>query len=270
MTTQSAELTTESGAGRSERGREEFVEWDVSEAERGSPVPETGVPSGAADDRTEMTVDLDPAAAGTASGVPRRPAIPDQRRPRRGGDVGDLVVQAGAAFQQYLDGVSGGIDTLVRLVSPLLWHTARHCGLTPAQAEDAVQQAFLALVRHGGTISDPLAVVRWLTVTLRRQAWRDRAAWAKQTGQEPTDADLPGEISAEAAAMLSDEQQRLWTHVNALPDRCRRLLSVIAFAPRPDYAAIARDLDMPVGSIGPTRGRCLEKLRARLQGEEWS
>lgn len=219
-----------------------------------------------------MTVDLEPAAAGTASGapLPLAPVIPTQRRPRSGGDVGDLVVQAGAAFQQYLDGVPGGIESLVRLVSPLLWHTARHCGLTPAQAEDAVQQAFLALVRHGGTISDPLAVVRWLTVTLRRQAWRDRAAWGKQTGSEPTDADLPGEISAEAAAVLSDEQRRLWNHVAELPERCRRLLAVIAFAPRPDYAAIARDLGMPVGSIGPTRGRCLEKLRARLQGEEWS
>lgn len=246
---------------------------DVSGGEQVTPVPEAGVPSGACDDdRTEMTVGLDPAGAGTASGVPLPPTpmVPSQRRARPGGDAGDLVVQAGAAFQQYLDGVPGGIDTLVRLVSPLLWHTARHCGLTSAQAEDAVQQAFLALVRHGGTISDPLAVVRWLTVTLRRQAWRDRAAWMKQTGNEPTDADLPGEISAEAAAVLSDEQHRLWTHVSALNERCRRLLAVIAFAPRPDYAAIARDLGMPVGSIGPTRGRCLEKLRARLQGEEWS
>ena len=158
----------------------------------------------------------------------------------------------------------------MRLVSPLLWHTARQCGLSTAEAEDAVQQTFLTLVRRGDSISDPLAVVRWLTVTLRRQAWRDRAVVARRTGGEPTDEDLPSAESAEETAMLTDDQRRLWAHVSALPERCRRLLAVIAFSPRPDYAAIASDMGMPVGSIGPTRGRCLDKLRTRMQEEEWS
>ena len=52
-----------------------------------------------------------------------------------------------------------------------------------------------------------------------------------------------------------------------LPERCRRLLRVIAFADRPDYAAVAEALGMPVGSIGPTRGRCLAKLRAQLAAD---
>lgn len=197
--------------------------------------------------------------------------VPTQRLGRRsGGGVGDLVTEAAAAFEDYRAGVPGGIDRLVRLVSPLLWHTARQCGLSSAEAEDSVQQTFLALVRRGASISDPLAVVRWLTVTLRRQAWRDRAVVAQRTGSEPTDDDLPREQSAESTAVLTDEQRRLWAHVSALPERCRRLLAVIAFSPRPDYAAIAADMGMPVGSIGPTRGRCLDKLRTRLQGEEWS
>lgn len=180
------------------------------------------------------------------------------------------MTQAGEAFLQFRAGVPGGIERLVRLVTPLLWHTARHCGLSAAEAEDSVQQAFLALVRRGDSITDPQAVVRWLTVTLRRQAWRDRAAESQRTGTDIVDQDLPPAPSAEAAAVLTDEQQRLWTHVAALPERCRRLLAVIAFAPRPDYASIAHDLGMPVGSIGPTRGRCLAKLRARIQGEDWS
>ena len=197
--------------------------------------------------------------------------VPAQRLGRRSsGGVGDLVTEAAAAFEDYRAGVPGGIDRLVRLVSPLLWHTARQCGLSSAEAEDSVQQTFLALVRRGASISDPLAVVRWLTVTLRRQAWRDRAVVAQRTGSEPTDDDLPREQSAESTAVLTDEQRRLWAHVSALPERCRRLLAVIAFSPRPDYAAIAADMGMPVGSIGPTRGRCLDKLRTRLQGEEWS
>jgi RNA polymerase sigma factor (sigma-70 family) len=182
--------------------------------------------------------------------------------------VGDLVSRAAEAFTDYRQGVPGAIDRLVRLVTPLLWHTARHCGLSAAESEDAVQQAFLTLVRRADSIADPLAVVRWLTVTLRRQAWRDRAASAARSAAEPTDDDLPMAPSAEAIALLSDERRRLWGHVEALPPRCRRLIAVIAFSPRPDYAALAADLGMPVGSIGPTRGRCLAKLRARLQGEE--
>ena len=185
-----------------------------------------------------------------------------------GAGIGDLVEQAGEAFDQDRRGVPGAIDRLVRLVTPLLWHTARHCGLNAAEAEDAVQHAFLILIRRAASIDDPRAVVRWLTVTLRRQAWRDRAAGAVAAGAEPTDDDLPVAPSAETLALLSEDSRRLWQHVQALSPRCRRLIAVIAFSPRPDYATLAVDLGMPVGSIGPTRGRCLAKLRARLQGEE--
>lgn len=185
-------------------------------------------------------------------------------------DVGDLVVRAGTAFEEYRNGVPGAIDTLVRLVSPMLWHTARQCGLSAAEAEDVVQQTFMSLVRSKDSISDPLAVVRWLTVSLRRLAWRERANSAKRSGEEPTDEDLPRAPSAEHAAVLTDQQRRLWALVSEMSERCRRLLAVIAFAPRPDYATIAVDLGIPVGSIGPTRGRCLAKLRARLDGGDWT
>ena len=199
-----------------------------------------------------------------ATAAPAGP--PARRRP----DAGDLVQRAGAAFQEYREGVPGAIDRLVRLISPLLWHTARQCGLTAAESEDAVQQTFLLLVRNKDTISDPLAVVRWMTVSLRRLAWRERSASSKRSGEEPTDEDLPRAPSAEHAAVLTDQQRRLWAQVAELSERCRRLLAVIAFAPRPDYASIAADLGIPVGSIGPTRGRCLAKLRARLDGGDWS
>jgi RNA polymerase sigma factor (sigma-70 family) len=205
-----------------------------------------------------------------------RPAVPGQGRGttpeglRRRQDVGDLVVKAGTAFDEYRRGMQGSIDTLVRLVTPLLWHTARQCGLSAAEAEDVVQQTFLSLVRSKDSISDPLAVVRWLTVSLRRLAWRERANSVKRSGDEPTDDDLPRAPSAEHAAVLTDQQRRLWALVSEMSERCRRLLAVIAFAPRPDYATIAVDLGIPVGSIGPTRGHCLAKLRARLDGGDWT
>ncbi len=208
-----------------------------------------------------------PRQAPAASGAP---AAGEATPARRRQDAGDLVVRAGTAFEEYRQGVPGAIDTLVRLVSPLLWHTARQCGLTAAEAEDVVQQTFLSLVRSKDSVSDPLAVVRWLTVSLRRLAWRERSNSAKRSNEEPTDDDLPRAPSAEHTAVLTDQQRRLWEKVGELNERCRRLLAVIAFAPRPDYAAIAVDLGIPVGSIGPTRGRCLAKLRAQLDGGDWT
>jgi RNA polymerase sigma factor (sigma-70 family) len=207
-------------------------------------------------------------AGPVTSDAPIAPAASTPARRRQ--DAGDLVVRAGTAFEEYRQGVPGAIDTLVRLVSPLLWHTARQCGLTAAEAEDVVQQTFLSLVRSKDSVSDPLAVVRWLTVSLRRLAWRERSNSAKRSNEEPTDDDLPRAPSAEHTAVLTDQQRRLWEKVGELNERCRRLLAVIAFAPRPDYAAIAVDLGIPVGSIGPTRGRCLAKLRAQLDGGDWS
>ena len=65
----------------------------------------------------------------------------------------------------------------------------------------------------------------------------------------------------------SQEQGLLWRHFKDLPERCQQLLRVIALAERPDYAQVADALGMPVGSIGPTRGRCLAKLKLALLGD---
>jgi DNA-directed RNA polymerase specialized sigma24 family protein len=64
--------------------------------------------------------------------------------------------------------------------------------------------------------------------------------------------------------VLGDEQARLWESLKVLPERCQKLLRIVAMEPRPDYARIAGELKMPIGSIGPTRGRCLDKLRNEL------
>ncbi len=71
----------------------------------------------------------------------------------------------------------------------------------------------------------------------------------------------------EELVLRSDTEARLWQHVAQLPERCQALLRVIAFADRPDYASVAEALGMPVGSIGPTRGRCLAKLREQLTND---
>ena len=67
--------------------------------------------------------------------------------------------------------------------------------------------------------------------------------------------------------IVADEQDRIWSCVSQLSERCQRLLRIVAFEDRPDYAGIARELSMPIGSIGPTRGRCLDKLKTLLSSD---
>ena len=133
--------------------------------------------------------------------------------------------------------------------------------LTPAQ-----RLAWLRLVRNHESVTDPQAVSAWLTTTARREAWRVGRADGRTDTAEPDDLDalLPAHLSAEDHATTADEGRRLWDAVRRLNERCQRLLRIIAFEDRPDYARIAQDLAMAVGSIGPTRQRCLASLRALL------
>lgn len=177
-----------------------------------------------------------------------------------------LWVDAGQAFERWGAGDPGGLDDLVALMTPVLWHVVRAYRLPQDVAEDVVQTTWLALVRRRTTIADATAVGGWLTTTARRESWRVSKAGqhATPTADDELAARLPADRSAEADAVENDARHRLWAAVDALPERCRRLLRVVAFERRPDYQSLASDLDMPVGSIGPTRGRCLAKLRVAL------
>lgn len=176
--------------------------------------------------------------------------------------------RAADLFSTWRAGDSRAMDDLVRLMTPVLWHVVRAYGLERTLAEDVIQTTWLALVRGHGSISDPKAVSAWLTTTARRDAWKVGKAHRRVDTTEADDLDLlmPAQASAEDHAATGDESRRLWAAVQQLAERCRRLLRVIAFEDRPDYATLAAELAMPVGSIGPTRQRCLVKLRALLEG----
>ncbi len=177
-----------------------------------------------------------------------------------------LASRAATLFRAYRDGDETRMGELVGLLTPILWNTARAQRLDRETAEDVVQSAWLALVRSSASIADPQAVLGWLITTVRRESWRV----AKRDGRaEPTefeDGDIVAPVSdvPEERVLADDGASRLWQHLARLPQRCQALLRVIAFSDRPDYAAVAEALGMPVGSIGPTRGRCLAKLRAQL------
>ncbi len=180
----------------------------------------------------------------------------------------DLVDLAATALSSYRNGDSSVMPELVERVTPVLWHIARGQSLSRNAAEDVVQQTWLRLIENAERISDPRGVLKWLMTTTRRESWR----MAQRALRENVVPDLPEPAVAEVQSVAdqvlgAEEYAVLWRHVRGLSERCQYLLRVIAFADKPDYTAIAAALGMPVGSIGPTRGRCLATLRSALMAD---
>jgi RNA polymerase sigma factor (sigma-70 family) len=188
-----------------------------------------------------------------------------------------LATQAANAVAAYRDGDREPLARLVRSVTPLLWRTVRAQGADNEQAQDVVQNVWLTLVRDIESIRDPHATLQWLLVTARRAAWRtvrrsrDDQIRTEQDDQITEWLVAPGDEAPDAMVARNERDKALWSHVSSLPERCRQLLSLVAMVDRPDYAVVSRTLGMPVGSIGPTRGRCLAKLRLALAADPtWS
>ncbi|HEX3929206.1 MAG TPA: sigma-70 family RNA polymerase sigma factor [Nocardioides sp.] len=185
----------------------------------------------------------------------------------QGGPTSSALYDAATdAFRRWRCGEDAALDELVRLMSPVLWHVVRATGLDREAAEDVVQNTWLTLVRSADSVRDAQAITRWLCTAARREAWRVSKA---STRTRPVDDDvlaarMPEESSPEAEVVESDERAALWRALSRLPERCQRLLRIVAWEPRPDYSSVADTLEMPIGSIGPTRRRCLDKLRVEL------
>jgi RNA polymerase sigma factor (sigma-70 family) len=166
-------------------------------------------------------------------------------------------------------GDEDAVGQIVTELSPMLWHVARAAGLSRGDAEDVLQTVWMRLLAHLDTIHTATALTSWLVTTTRREAWRVRAAERRLL---PADQDVlvtlpdsgPG---SEDQVIIDDQRRTLWCAISQLSPRCQELLRIVAFVPRPDYLAVATKLGMPTGSIGPTRGRCLAKLRDLLASD---
>ena len=178
-----------------------------------------------------------------------------------------------ARMAELLDAARGGsedaLGQITAELSPVLWHVARAAGLGADDAADVVQTAWERLLSHLADIRVPQALVSWLVVTTKHEAWRLRSSGRRQ---RPADQEwltaIPDEAAGAEEQIVLDEQQRaLWRAVGRLSAQCQELLRIVAFIPRPDYQSVSAALGMPVGSIGPTRGRCLEKVRVLLADE---
>jgi len=162
---------------------------------------------------------------------------------------------------------------LVERFSGLVWSVARAHNLSNADAEEVFQTTWLRLTEHVGRLKEPDRVGAWLATTARNESLKTIRAGRRAT---PTDdletLDVPSPdatpealaVASEEATAAADRLRRVWEAFQLLPQRCRELLRVLVAVPPLPYIEIAAMLGIAVGSIGPTRGRCLSQLRDLL------
>jgi RNA polymerase sigma factor (sigma-70 family) len=161
-------------------------------------------------------------------------------------------------------GDNAALQEIARELTPLLWHVARAEGLPAGQVADVVQVVWLELLRRMREIRSPQALTAWLTTTTRREAWRAQRRTRRDAGSAELEVLADPTPDATDLLITKERDQVLIHHFRKLSRRCQELLRIVAQVDRPDYAVVAQALGMPRGSIGPTRGRCLGRLRDML------
>jgi RNA polymerase sigma factor (sigma-70 family) len=156
--------------------------------------------------------------------------------------------------------------TLVERYAALILSVPRRYGLEPERAEDVLGEVCVALVRSLPSIRDGQALPQWLIRTATRATWeaarKDRIALTPDDMPPLTGAAPPDETIA-----ALEREQRVRDALARIQPRCRKLLTLLYFgAETPSYDEIAKEMKMPRGSLGPTRARCLEKLKEHLEG----
>jgi RNA polymerase sigma factor (sigma-70 family) len=170
----------------------------------------------------------------------------------------DLVTRA-------RDGDKRAWDLLIERYSPLIWSICRRHRLGQADAEDVAQSVWLNLLERLDTVRDPAALPGWLATTTRRECLRalGRARGPHPGGPVPDLENIPDEHTrtAEQELLAAERHAALRAAFAALHPAAQQLIILLVADPPVPYAEISARLGIPVGSIGPNRGRCLNKLR---------
>jgi RNA polymerase sigma factor (sigma-70 family) len=188
--------------------------------------------------------------------------------------------------QRCLRGDNQAWRTLVERYARLVHSVPVRYGLPPVEVDDVGQEVFLILAQNLHQIEDPERIGSWLLTTTRRITWRTiQKRRREQIGdvgdlsdseiqRDPTSQENETPVAQGRTAPTFQELISGWTHQQALnegmsllDERCRKLLYLLFLdTESPSYDEIGEALEMPVGSIGPTRNRCLAKLRTILEG----
>jgi RNA polymerase sigma factor (sigma-70 family) len=156
-------------------------------------------------------------------------------------------------------------DDLVERYAPLVWSICRRYQLKSADAEDVHQTVWLQLVSQLDKIRDPGALPGWLATSTRRECVRVlRAARGPHAAESGPDVEtIPDQRAglADQELLVAERHAALREALARLPPGCQRLIGKLIEDPPLTYAQISASLSIPVGSIGPLRGRCLDRLR---------
>ena len=153
-------------------------------------------------------------------------------------------------------------NAIVDRFSSLVWATARAHRLSTADAADVTQTTWLRLVEHLDRIHDPERLGAWLATTARHECLRLIRLRARELAtDEPDLFDAPVEDALDRGLITRERDDVLQSALATIGERCQALLRLLATVDPPSYEEIGAALGMPIGAIGPTRARCLDKLR---------
>ena len=176
---------------------------------------------------------------------------------------GVATVEIAALVRDAAAGETRAWDALVERFAGLVWSVPRGYGLSQADAADVSQTTWLRLAEHLHRLREPERVGGWLATTARNESLRVQRMARRHVPMEGV-AELPGEATAaEGEDRVLDEERdaALWRAFESLPMPCKVLLRTLMADPAPSYGEVSAVLDMPIGSIGPKRSRCLQHLR---------
>jgi RNA polymerase sigma factor (sigma-70 family) len=162
-------------------------------------------------------------------------------------------------------GDSGAWNRIIDRYAPLVYAICARYRLSQHDIEDVGQRVWMLLVEQIGNLREPAALPGWLATTTARECLRVVTA-ARRSGSLAADLAPPVADDAEIDAQIlaAEQDATLRAAFAGLPARCQQLLSMLASDPPHSYAEISAALEIPIGSIGPQRARCLNRLRRSL------
>jgi len=183
-----------------------------------------------------------------------------------GGDVASLDVAR--LVRRAATGDKGAWERLVDQYNRLIWSITREFKLFESDAADVVQTTWMRLIEHIDRLQHPERVGSWLAATARNECLRCLAARKRVVlAHEGDTLEVVAENEPEVdEALLAEERAAIVrAAMTQLPGRWQRLMEMLMADPPVPYAKISDELGLPIGSIGPTRARCLARLRVLLE-----
>jgi RNA polymerase sigma factor (sigma-70 family) len=193
------------------------------------------------------------------------------------GRVGSTLVDDRALVEACLGGDSQAWEALILRYQRLIYSIPVRAGFSPVDSADIFQSVCLKLFEKLSTLRNHQKISSWLMTTTTRQCWRVVEKRRRETKPSIYDEDYEQDIVnrlaseeplADQRRMVLERQQVVREAVEQLSERCRRLITLLFYSKEePSYSDIARQIKVPLNSIGPTRARCLQKLKRILEGK---